>query len=155
VKRLRVKSVKTGKVGRASLYSDSLAEKLAAFYSTGVGLRDTCAAAGIGLSTVKDWLAESEAKPSGPKGKFRPMMDEALAKSIVAAAQRSNKMDPKWWLSKMRKARWGDKPMKVEVDSDLTVTFRHSQFEGQLRRIAGLKPRELPSHEDPDREPDA
>lgn len=153
--RLVAKPVLTGKVGRPTLYTAKLAEQIAMFYATGVGLKDAADAAGVGYQTVKDWLRQSEENPTGPKGKFRPMMTEALAASIVVAAQRVNKMDPKWWLSKMRKARWGDQPMKVEVDekSDLTVTFRHSQFETQLRRIAGLKPRELESHETLDEEP--
>jgi len=143
VKPKRVDKRRKGlKPGRPTLYNPETIKILCAAYSTGIGLTDSALAAGVSVETARAWRRESKANPDGPKGRFYPMLREALAQSILRASDEIKRTDQRWWLSRMRPKRWGDPAKRVELSGKLDVTagVRQGQFEADIDRILKLKP---------------
>lgn len=123
--KFRARRVKAnpGSPGAPTAYTPKTVELLCAAYSTGVSLKDAARAAGIGETTVRDWLRESDAEPDGPKGGFRGMLEEAFSKAVVESAHQKRKADPGWWLSRMRPQRFGDPAKRVELEVESKVSL--------------------------------
>lgn len=89
----------------------------AAALAQGVSFKDAAGACRIDPATARKWRIDGRKNPRGPHGEFARLLEGALETAIVQAAAEAKRIDPKWWLARMRPKHFGDPTKKIEVDA--------------------------------------
>lgn len=97
--------------------------------------------AGIGVRTLREWLAKGHAAPRSKYGQFRRAVLEAekaaeiRAVALVMKAAAEDAKHAEWWLTHRHASRWAEK-RKLQLDADGPMAVSVS--------INGITPKESP-----------
>ena len=127
--------------GRPTVMTDLAVERLLTSVRGGNFLEVAIKYAGLGKSTVYDWIAQGRKATEGPFFDFVKNLDDALAEAETTAVEQlinHGRVDYRavtFYLERRHAARWGAKQqVKIEVESELERT---------LDRIASKLPAEV------------
>lgn len=102
-------------MARPSSLTPAVTEKVCEALKLGVSWEAAAAHAGIGVSTIHNWLAQAADDVAG--GHFREFLEQTtrardssevrMAAIVMKAAQEGDAKAAQWWLERRRSASWG------------------------------------------------